>query len=134
MLNTTAVTADDIVVSHEGLVGIVDQSTKTYAVVRTILDASLAVPVTMKDSALAALVRGAGEELIVDFVPLKNAPKEGDVLLTSGAGGLFPAGLPVAKVTEVHAVEGGLFAEVMATPVANWKKEPWLAVAKRSVQ
>jgi len=125
---------DDVVVSYEGLVGLVDHSGKKHAVVRTVLDASLAIPVTMLNSSLAGLVRGDGERLIVDFIPLSKAPEVGDVLVTSGAGGLFPSGLPVARVEAVEAVEGGVFAEVKASPVASWQRDAWLAVASKSSQ
>ncbi len=129
ILRTETAKTDDVVVSHEGLVGLIDSSSSDYAVVRTILDASLVVPVTKKDGSIAGLVRGDGEHLLVDFVPLKNAPVVGDLLITSGAGGLFPAGLPVAVVEKVSAVEGGIFAEVTASPAAYWKRDAWLAIA-----
>ncbi len=131
MLQIESAQEDDVIVSHEGLVGLVDKADKTYAVVRTILDASLAVPVTMFGSNLAGLVRGDGQHLLVDFIPLNKVPKVGDILITSGAGGIFPAGLPVAKVEKVRAIEGGIFAEVFASPVAFWQREAWLAVANR---
>jgi rod shape-determining protein MreC len=134
ILQTDAVTVDDVIVSHEGLVGLVDDSALNHAVVRTILDASIAVPVTMKGSSLAALVRGDGEHLLVDFVPLSKAPTIGDILLTSGAGGLFPSGLPVAVVEKVTPVAGGVFAEVIASPAAHWQRDAWLAVARRTKQ
>ena len=132
MLQIQNANEDDIVVSHEGLVGLVDHSGKTHAVVRTVLDASLAIPVTMSNSNLSGLVRGDGERLTVDFIPLSKAPKVGNVLITSGAGGLFPAGLPVARVEHVEPVEGGVFAEVKASPVAYWQRDAWLAVAARA--
>ncbi len=128
MVNIDQAQSDDVIVSHEGLVGLVAKSSATHAVIRTILDASVTVPVTMLNSQLAALVRGDGKHLLVDFVPIAKAPKVGDVLVTSGAGGVFPAGLPVAKVTKVNAVDGGVFAEVLADPVALWQREAWLAV------
>ncbi|MDX8383674.1 MAG: rod shape-determining protein MreC [Ghiorsea sp.] len=124
---------DDVVVSHDGLVGLVDSADQQHAVVRTILDASLAVPVTMQDSDLAGLVRGDGDHLLVDFVPLDRAPEVGDILLTSGAGGLFPAGLPVAVVEQVRAVDGGVFAHVQASPVAYWQRDAWLAIVSAQV-
>jgi rod shape-determining protein MreC len=123
--------ADDVVVSHEGLVGLVDTASKGHAVVRTILDASVTVPVTMQGSRLAGLVRGAGDDLIVDFVPLELAPKIDDILITSGAGGVFPAGLSVAKVTQVKPIEGGVFVQVSASPAAAWQRDAWLAVATK---
>lgn len=131
MLQIQTTKADDIVVSHEGLVGLVDSSSPTHAVVRTILDASIAVPVTKAGSQLAALVRGDGEHLLVDFVSVKKAPAIGDILITSGSGGMFPAGLPVARVDKVSAVHGGVFVEVIASPVAYWERDAWLAVVVR---
>ena len=123
---------DDVLVSHEGLVGLIASTNGSHAMVRTILDASVTVPVTMKANSLAALVRGDGQHLQVDFVPLKKAPGVGDVLVTSGAGGVFPAGLPVAEVVTVKPVPGGVFAEVQAIPVASWQRDAWLAVVHRT--
>lgn len=120
---------DDVVVSSGGVVGLVDQAKTGSAVVRTLLDASIAVPVTMPNSSLAALVRGEGDRLSVDFVPIEQAPQVGDMLQTSGAGGVFPPGLPVARVTRVTPVSGQVFAQVAAVPVAHWKRESWLAIA-----
>jgi len=120
---------DDVIVSSHGLVGLVDQAKAGSAVVRTILDASLAVPVTMSDSPLAALVRGEGDRLTVDFVPFENAPQPGAILVTSGAGGIFPPGLPVARITQVKPIPGQLFAHVDAEPIARWQRESWLAMA-----
>ena len=132
MVEVSLAHADDVVASDEGLVGLVDVADATHATVRTILDASVTVPVTMLESDLAGLVRGAGEHLIVDFVPLERAPHVGDTLVTSGAGGIFPAGLPVARVDKVKAIDGGVFAEVTASPIAAWQRDAWLAVANRA--
>jgi len=134
MLEVKHAHADDVIVSHEGLVGLVDTSDGTHAVVRTILDASVTVPVTMLGSDLAGLIRGEGEHVLVDFIPLAKAPKAGDILVTSGAGGVFPSGIPVARVVNVKAIKGGVFADVIAEPVAAWKRDAWLAVATRSQQ
>lgn len=120
---------DDVIVSSDGLVGLVDHAKPGSAVVRTILDAAIAVPVTMPDRALAVLVRGQGDRLMVDFVPIENAPKPGSILQTSGAGGIFPAGIPVARITKVEPIPGQVFAKVDAEPVAHWQRESWLAIA-----
>ncbi len=123
---------DDVVVARTGLVGLVNQSRNGIAVVRTILDGSQAVPVTLYNTQLAALVRGQGSELSVDFIPLNQAPKVGDVLQTSGAGGVFPPGISVAKVTRVDEVPGRIFAHVEAVPTAHWQRESWLAIASHA--
>lgn len=120
---------DDVIVSSDGLVGLVDHAKPGAAVVRTILDASIAVPVTMPGSSLAALARGQGDRITIDFVPLDSAPKAGFILQTSGAGGIFPAGIPVARITNVEPIPGQVFARVDAEPVAHWQRESWLAMA-----
>ncbi len=120
---------DDVIVSSDGLVGVVDDAKSDSAVVRTILDASIAVPVTVANSSLAALVRGEGDRLIVDFVPIEQAPAVDTLLQTSGAGGIFPPGLPVARITKITPLPGQIFARVDAVPVAHWQRESWLAMA-----
>ncbi len=131
MVQGKGIQKDDIVVSHEGLVGLVDEVGAEHAVVRTILDASIAVPVTKSGSQMAGLVRGDGEHLIVDFIPRAKAPNVGDLLIASGAGGVFPVGLPVAVVEKVKAVAGGVFVEVIASPVAYWQRDAWLSIASK---
>ncbi|WP_038246597.1 rod shape-determining protein MreC [Ghiorsea bivora] len=131
MVQASGIHKDDIVVSHEGLVGLVDEVDAEYAVVRTILDASIAVPVTKAGTQMAGLVRGDGEHLLVDFIPRAKAPNVGDLLVASGAGGVFPVGLPVAVVEKVKAVAGGVFVEVIASPVAYWQRDAWLAIASK---
>ncbi len=121
--------ADNVVASSEGLVGLVDTADGKHAVVRTILDASLAVPATIRDQALAVLVRGQGNSLLVEFVPWASAPPAGSILQTSGAGGIYPPGIPVARITRIKRLAGSAFAHVEAEPLAHWRRDAWLAVA-----
>jgi len=133
ILDATSSKTDDVVIASQGLVGLVDRSQGDMAVVRTVLDGSIAVPVTLANSSLAALVRGQGDHLNVDFIPLVEAPKVGDVLQTSGAGGLFPPGISVARITHIEPVSGRIFAKVRAVPTAHWQREAWLAIASPNV-
>jgi len=129
LLQVHGVSKDDVIVSSEGLVGVIDSTSDNYATVRTIFDSSLAVPVTMPGSSLAALARGQGESLSIDFVPEEFVLTPGQTLFTSGAGGLFPPGIAVARVTRVTRLPGNLFVKVSADPVAHWQRDNWLAVA-----
>ena len=47
-----------------------------------------------------------------------DAREVGDLLVTSGLGGMFPAGYPVAIVTTVNRIPQAPFADVTARPVA----------------
>ena len=131
VLQVDDVSRDDVIVSSEGLVGVVDSTSENHATVRTIFDASLAVPVTIPGTALAAISRGQGESLSIEFVPLELAPKPGQILYTSGAGGMFPPGIAVALITRVRPNPGQLFISVSAAPVAHWQRDTWLAVASQ---
>ncbi|ATX80951.1 rod shape-determining protein MreC [Mariprofundus ferrinatatus] len=129
ILQVYGVSKDDVIVSSEGLVGVVDTTAENHATVRTIFDASIAVPVTIPGTSLAALARGQGESLSIEFVPEEFELAQGQVLYTSGAGGLFPPGIAVARINEVQSVPGELFVKVSAAPAAHWRRDNWLAVA-----
>jgi len=131
LLQVADVSKDDVIVSSEGLVGVVDSTSGNHATVRTVFDASLAVPVTIPGTSLAALSRGQGGSLSIDFIPLDVGARQGQILYTSGAGGLFPAGIAVALITHVQPMPGQLFVKVLATPVAHWQRDSWLAVASQ---
>lgn len=129
ILEVSGVQRDDVIVSSEGLVGLVDTASGSHAVIRTILDASVAVPVTIEGEGIAALVRGQNSRLQVEFIPWAKVPTIGTILRTSGAGGIFPPGIPVARITELHKQPGEVFAAITAEPVAHWQRDNWLAVA-----
>ncbi len=131
ILQTAHASEDDVIVSSEGLVGLVASADQQHAVVRTILDASVSVPVTVPGTALAALVRGQGDSLEVDFLLREQVPEAGSVLYTSGAGGMFPPGLAVARIAQAETIPGQVFAHVTAVPVAHWQRDNWLAIANR---
>ncbi|EAU53666.1 rod shape-determining protein MreC [Mariprofundus ferrooxydans] len=131
VLEVNGVSRDDVIVSSEGLVGVVDSTMRDHATVRTIFDASLAVPVTIPGTALAALARGQGNSIAIDFIPVQMAPRRGEVLFTSGAGGLFPPGIAVARITNVEPIAGRLFVQTTAEPAAHWQRDNWLAVASQ---
>ena len=129
LLQVHGVSKDDVIVSSEGLVGVVDSTSAGHATVRTIFDASLAVPVSISGTTLATVARGQGETLSIDHAPDAIVLKSGQVLYTSGAGGLFPPGIAVARINSVTNVPGELFVKVSADPVAHWQRDNWLAVA-----
>jgi rod shape-determining protein MreC len=52
-------------------------------------------------------------------VPHSLDVRIGDVLVTSGLGGTFPEGYPVAVITEITRDEGQPFAQVFAEPIAQ---------------
>lgn len=93
----------------------------TTATVLLITDAAHGLPVRVNRNGLRALAKGTGlvNELDLAYVPHDADLVEGDLLVTSGLGGRFPAGYPVARVTAITRESAQPFARVMATPLAR---------------
>ncbi|MCA1797929.1 MAG: rod shape-determining protein MreC [Xanthomonadaceae bacterium] len=85
-----------------------------------ITDPSHALPVEVNRNSLRTIVRGTGEldRLELPYLPNNADIEVGDLLVTSGLGGKFPAGYPVAIVTAVTRRPGERFAEITASPTA----------------
>ena len=108
------------VVNDLGVVGQVVSVGKTTSRVLLITDLSHAVPVRVMRNDIRAIASGSGN---LDELTLKNIPRsadlqEGDMLVTSGLGGRFPMGYPVAQITKFSYEEGKAFVEVKARPLA----------------
>lgn len=109
------------VVNDQGVIGQVISVGKTTSRVLLISDISHALPVRVLRNDLRAIASGTGT---INELELKNLPrnvdiKEGDILVTSGMGGHFPEGYPVAQVTEVMKTPQSAFAEIKAEPLAT---------------
>ncbi|MBD2858765.1 rod shape-determining protein MreC [Spongiibacter sp. KMU-158] len=109
------------VIDAQGLVGQLIEVGKLYSRVLMITDASHAVPVRVSRNGLRAVAQGTGliDELRLAHVAATTDIRVGDILVSSGLGGRFPAGYPVGEVTEVLIDPGKPFAEVRARPLAE---------------
>lgn len=109
------------VITDEGLVGQVISSNYAYSRLLLLIDPSSSIPVIDTRNQVRAIATGNGshDELIITNVPRSTDIQKGDLLTTSGLGGVFPAGFPVAIVTEVGFSESQPFALVKAKPVVN---------------
>ena len=116
------------VINEEGVVGQIMQVGSTTSRVLLLVDASHGIPVRVQRNDVTALVHGSGawNKLNVPFVQSNADLQEGDLLVTSGLGGRFPAGYPVATVTNFVYKEGAPYAEVTATPVAQLDRSRYL--------
>jgi rod shape-determining protein MreC len=85
-----------------------------------ISDADHALPVAVNRNGLRTIVVGTGDSSRLRLPYLTNSAdiEEGDLLVSSGLGGVFPSGYPVGRVLEVLRRPGQAFAEVIAEPAA----------------
>ena len=86
-----------------------------------VTDSEHALPVQILRTGVRTLAIGTGrrEQLSVPFLPLQTDIRRGDRLITSGLGGVFPAGYPVAVVTDVKRDGGAPLAQVQARTLAR---------------
>ena len=108
------------VINAQGVVGQVVRVSPITAEVSLVTDPSLMIPVALPRSGLRSLASGTGDGQQVELKYLNiNAEVEvGDVLVTSGLDGLYPSGLPVAKINRVERAGSGQFPRISSTPVA----------------
>ena len=86
-----------------------------------ISDAEHAIPVQSNRSGVRTIAVGTGDpdKLSLPFVTVEADLRAGDLLLSTGMGGVFPPGYPVAEVTKVERAATATFAKVEARPTAH---------------
>ena len=98
----SGIAAGDPVITSNGLVGIVYEVGRAYARVLMISDINARIPVMLASSSWPGLTIGRnGEYVELAFLPAEARPEVGELVLTSGHGGILPAGLAVGRVDRV---------------------------------
>ena len=109
------------VIDEGGVVGQVVRVTPFTSEAALITDEKVSVPVQVVRNGLRLIAFGGNSagKIEARYLPLNADVRAGDTLVTSGIGGLFPAGLAIARVDEVRrdAVSG--FAVAVATPLSH---------------
>jgi rod shape-determining protein MreC len=105
-------------------IGVIGQVTRAYpmlAEVTLITDKDQAIPVQVVRNGLRAVAYGAGDGATLDlrFMAANADILNGDVLMTSGIDGTYPAGIPVAKVSRIERDAAYAFAKISCVPAAG---------------
>lgn len=104
------------VIAAQGLVGQVAEVTKASCSVRLITDSQSGVAAIVQSSRASGVVRGSiSNDLSLDFIDRTQLPIEGDVVITSGIGGVYPAGLVIGDVSAVDDRRGELYPRITVT-------------------
>lgn len=104
----------------EGLVGRVIKLGRRTSLVLLAVDLNHSLAVMGQESRVEGVLvgRGLNESMRVEYVNVSTPMRLGETVITSGLDGVFPKGLPVAKVVRIG--EGGaLFQEIEARPLVN---------------
>lgn len=109
------------VLDAEGLFGQVVDISKNQSRVMLITDSTHAVPVQVNRNGVRAIAEGTGlmDTLVIPNLVVTTDIQVGDLLMSSGLGGYFPAGYPIATVVEVATDPGQPFLVVKARPTAQ---------------
>lgn len=109
------------VIDAEGVVGQVT-AVGTFTSEATLLtEKDQSVPVMLTRNGLRAIAVGSGKDGSIDvpFMPVSADIQNGDLFVSSGIDGTYPAGLVVARVTAVERNAAYVFAKITAKPAAG---------------
>ena len=107
------------VVTPEGLVGRVVETTGGSSVVRLVVDRASDVPVMVSRSRARAILEGENSGTCrLKYLDRMEDVQEGDTVITSGLAGVYPRGLEVGTVTQVVRKSYGLYQYAKLLPSA----------------
>jgi len=117
------VAKDMAVATSEGVVGRVIEVSPGTAKVLLIIDPNSAVDVIIQRSRAQGIMEGKIDEIcILKYVQKNEDVQVGDIVVTSGLGGVFPKGLLVGTVSQVDPMRPGIFQYIEVNPSVDLAK------------
>ena len=124
------------VIDDAGVVGQVTRVMPLSSEVTLLTDKGQAIPVELVRNGLRGIVFGYGQDgaLEIRYMAGNSDIQNGDVLVTSGIDGTYPAGLPVAVVSKIERNVTDAFAKIICTPSAGVDRNKELLVLIQAPQ
>lgn len=109
------------VINADGVVGQVIHVSPYTSTVMLITSLDHSIPVQVARNGIQSIATGSREDyqLELPYLTTNADVKSGDLLITSGLGGRFPYGYPVAEISHVQQDDVEAFSSVYAVPTAN---------------
>lgn len=102
------------VIAPQGLVGQIETVAKHASRVRLITDERSGVAAMIQRTRVLGVVRGSIDRMLtMEYVDKAKMPKVGDVVITSGLGGVYPKGIVVGDVVHVDARRADLYPRIV---------------------
>ncbi len=118
--------ADMPVITSSGLVGVVTEVGATWSKVTGIIDPTMSIPIMVERTRDGCMLRGVldttanTKKMELYYLPSDRTDLiPGDVVVTSGIGGVYPKGIRVGTVTEVM-TSAGSGVNAIVTPAADF--------------
>ena len=117
---SSGVTAGMPVTASSGVVGQVIDSGPTASTVRMLTDENSSISAMIQSSRVQGMLTGSVTgQLNLTLIGTEQEVNVGDVVVTSGLGGVFPKGLPLGEVTSVESAPGALFLDIVVEPFSH---------------
>jgi rod shape-determining protein MreC len=111
------------VVAPPGLIGRLVDVSWHVSKVMLFIDENSNIDAIVQRNRTQGIISGAGSRgLILKYISKTQDVKEGDVIISSGMGGVFPKGMMVGQVIHVDRQDGGLFLKINVAPYTDLSK------------
>ena len=101
------------VMASNGVIGQIVECGATSSTVRLLTDENSSVSAMVQSSRAQGMLKGSATgQVTLDMIASDQEVSVGDVVVTSGLGGVFPKGLPLGKVTNVEKAAGSLYLQI----------------------
>ena len=131
---THDVQAGQAVIDDVGVIGQVTRVFPLVSEVTLLTDKRQAISVQVARNGLRAVLTGAGSGAMeLRYLPANAEVEPGDTLLTSGLDGVYPPGLPVARVMRVERDNAHSFARIECAPLAGVERQGQVLVLGKRV-
>ncbi len=124
---------DDAVVFGSALVGRITAAGNSSSRAMLITDPASNIPSRFLESRMQGMVQGTGDDTcIVKYISRNAETKEGDVVISSGIGGIFPKSIYIGDIVAIEDHGAKLFKDIKLKPKIDFSKMEHVLVIKKS--
>jgi rod shape-determining protein MreC len=117
------------VLSDQGIAGRITECSRNACRAMLVTDVNSKISVLLQHNRTHGILQGvSGTRCRLKYIPKAEDVKTGDVVVSSGLGGIFPKGHVLGVVTVVDKKEGGLFQRIDVQPSVDFDKLEFVAI------
>lgn len=111
------------VVTQQGLVGRIAQTTASASLVQLITDPAIVMNVRLEPARAEGLLKGSiTGDILLEDIPQEANVQPGDLVLSSGLGGNYPPNILIGQITSVRSQDYDLFQSASVQPVVDFEQ------------
>lgn len=124
---SSGIKKNDTVITESGLVGYVSDVGRNWAEVTTVIDTSSSVSAVIDRIDEYCMLQGdislyEDNLCMMKYASVDTSISVGDILTTSGEGGIFHSGIQIGKITEIKVNKNGISQDAIVEPFVNFDK------------